>query len=343
MGGGDEAVDAWRWRRRRRGGGTVLSVDDVNDGLFACTGTTTVACGMNMAESPTKTGNNAWTGPNSFGSATSTIPYKTGTSLPVTCAVGEKYWHSTFQVEFACPTTDYWTPIAGAPGKYNPIIDEMCGNDNYPDASIYGERWFRAGSIADNSVNLADDDHPCVGNGYVASVNGLVGIALRNNSSDNDEKFGNFGGWSNRTGEYHWVFHIGDAAQVVYRIGMSSSLSAAAPTNGVYAQFASNSGCTLTGSDTGWTYHSRVAGTSTTDTGPTVTAYTWYHLRIRSVTAGIWLFAMSTNGGSFSTEKSLTSALTSKLAPVFQVTACDTNYKYISFDLFKGIQLGGVR
>lgn len=276
---------------------------------------------------------NTWVVQGGGGGGGSTV----GTSFPSTCTQGTKYWHSTLGVEATCVETDTWAYTGGTPGRFSRIYDEMCGSDNYPDNSIMGERWFKTGSITDLSSSLSDANHVCTFNMYNVGANAASGIALRYNSANNDTKFGTLGGLNTTLGEFHFIFQPNDITQVLYRVGLASGLEQALPTNGIYAQYASNSGCTVTGSDTTWKYTTRSGGTSSTANGPALTAGTWIHLRIRSVTAGTWLFSVSVSGGAFSTEQSLaTNVPSGTMAPVFLVVPCESVYKYLTADLYHG-------
>jgi hypothetical protein len=303
-------------------------------GAITITGST---IDVDTAYVPGKASSNTWTGVNDFSGATSTIPQKMGTSFPATCTKGERYWHNTLDVEATCVATDVWSYTGGMPGKFSRIYDEMCGSDNYPDNSIMGERWFKIGSNADLGSSLSDANHTCTFNFYQTGANNAAGIALRYNSTNNDTKFGTLGGLNTTLGEFHFIFRVDATTQVLHRVGLASGLEQALPTNGIYAQYASNSGCTVTGSDTGWVYSTRSAGTSSTASGPTLTANTWVHLRIRSVTAGTWRFSVSVDGAAFSTEQSLSTNVPSgNMAPVFLTVPCEAAYKYMTVDLYHG-------
>lgn len=320
------------------GGGAVSSVSAGATGALICSPTTgVIVCDVDPLYVPNKTGSNTWTGANDFSGATSTIPQKMGTSFPATCTKGERYWHNTLDVEVTCVATNVWSYTGGMPGKFSRIYDELCGSNNYPDNAILGERWFSTGPNADLGSSLSDANHVCTFNMYQTGANGVSGMALRYNSTNNASTFGTVGGLNTTVGEFHFVFQPNDITQVIYRVGLASGLEQPLPTNGIYAQYASNTGCTLTGTDTGWVYTTRASSVSSTASGPALTAGTWIHLRIRSVTAGTWLFSVSVNGGAFSTEQSLsTNVPSANLAPVFLVSSCEAVYKYLTADMYAG-------
>lgn len=133
-------------------------------------------------------------------------------------------------------------------------------------------------------------------------------------------------------------------SQTIWRVGLVDSTNQLSA-NGLWMRYASNSGCTETGADTGWVYEARNAGTSTTVNSPvSVTAGHSYRMRIRSTARGTILFSISDNGGAFTAETGVTTNLpTTALAPAFEVVSCDTNVHKITADRFDYIQTGLVR
>lgn len=319
----------------------VATVAGGASGSIVCTGTSNVLCDVDPGYAATLNGTNNFLGIQNAAGATATSPIKVATSDPATCTVGEYLYRSDLQQTKFCSATNTWT-VLGSSGfnRTTAYLDEeFCGLPANGDRNFtLGWQAIVNGGVQDGGANEADADHPCVAAVYANSAaNSITGFVLRWNTASNAAQYGVLGGFNaNKPSEYYFIAKVTDITQVNYRIGLMNADTAALPNDGLFFQFANNSGCTLTGSDTEWQVFSRASSTSTPVTsGVTVTANTWYTFRIRSTTPGTWLFSVSTNGGAFSTEVSRsTNVPSARLSPAMFVVGCTGGLRYLHLDKF---------
>jgi hypothetical protein len=145
-------------------------------------------------------------------------------------------------------------------------------------------------------------------------------------------------------GPYEFQFHFKTPSSVNFtkmRIGLvpaSYATTTTVPPDGVWAQFANAaSGCAIAENEPNWTY--KVANSSTTTSeasAVSVTADTWYTVRIRGNSPGEASFSVATGTGAFSTEIGpiTTNFPTTPLRPWFGVVTCESAVKPLIVDAF---------
>ena len=309
----------------RGGAGTV-------NGILKANGSGTVSAATAGTDYAGLSSSNTWTGSNTFGGATSTVPMKVATSDPSTCTVGEFLYRSDTESVKLCDETDVWRIVLSPPGSSFLIQDEFCGTAT----AQFDLNWTLVGNGNDTAYDASSFDRPCVTNFNQTGANGTAGLVLRFHGTNNNAAYGVMDGWTTKAGyEFIFIFRTEEITQTKFRVGLTSAISEAQPNDGIFIEFNNNTSCTNTGSDSTWKYYTRASSVSSSANGPTVTSYTWYKARIRSKTAGTWLFSVSTNGGAYSAEQSLsTNVPTAKLAPFFMTVSCDANYARMWVDYF---------
>jgi len=317
---------------------TAWDVSGVTD-LRALTSRVTLAAGEGISVST------GISGSNTVAVDASVVPrYSTGSGAPsASCTQGRDYYLDTAAgTLYQCTATNTWATVGGSATLFSPstftMYDEFCGVST----TTFNQTWSLTGNGVDTSYDYASFDHPCVTNVNNTGANAVAGLAMRFLGTANAASFGVLDGWQSKAGsEFVFIFQTEEITQTKFRVGLTSAMTEAQPTNGIFVEFSNNSGCTTTKSDTTWNYYTISGGTPSTAAGPSVAAYTWYKVRIRSTVAGTWSFSVSTNGGAYSTEQNLsTNVPTAKLAPFFQVVACDANYARMFIDYFSASTTG---
>lgn len=151
------------------GGGTYTAGPS---GALVLTGS---AFDIDTAYVPGKTTSNTWTGVNSFAGATSTAPMKVGTTLPVTCAVGEAFFDSDAtagQNVYGCTATNTWTLQGGAGGTRYITLPFWTSNTG-AGASPADATTYYAGCLA-RELETAAQSRPC----YVPIASTLVAVYM---------------------------------------------------------------------------------------------------------------------------------------------------------------------
>jgi hypothetical protein len=140
--------------------------------------------------------------------------------------------------------------------------------------------------------------------------------------------------WRVRTDYY-------ETSELEYRLGLLDNFGLSPPNHGLFIRFRNNTGCTVTGSDPGWVYETRAAGSSTTaSSGMSVTTNTWYTFRIRKVEPGKVRFSGCSGppACTLSQEVELTTNIpTAELVPVVQVSTCVSGYRKLLVDRFEAL------
>jgi len=138
--------------------------------------------------------------------------------------------------------------------------------------------------------------------------------------------------------EYQFVVRTDnyENTQVSYIVGLADSVSQQ-PTNGIWVRYRNNTGCTVTGSDTGWVHETRSSGTSTTQaSGMSVSTATVYRIRIRKSGSGVG-FSMCSGGPTctLGSETVITTNIpTADLVPYIQSVSCASGYRKLIADRF---------
>jgi hypothetical protein len=272
---------------------------------------------------------------------TSTKPSKAGVTRPVTCSPGETFIetgalpHSQWLV---CTATDTWTP-AGAPVFEPSGLVEW--DDFLPGSSASGQLgkfgWVSAGTVTDNdAANLFEN----------ASLPGT--LLMRSTADWSDVRMGvnKYGPLLPAVGsqlfESHFIVYPLTLTGVHHRVGWNRQDFG----SGVDYQDTSLSMIYRDGTDTNWMFQAcHAASCVAVDSGVTPVAATVYRLRIRTLAAGAYRFAISTAGGAFSAEKTICAsgcngtlaAIPSSagyLSPYFAIKSLDTTAKEALVDYF---------
>ncbi len=201
--------------------------------------------------------------------------------------------------------------------------------------------WSIGGTV---SSITGEGNHPGIYHFTTSTTaNGSASVSLLGTSGVRPvPPIGAAAGW-----ETEFIFRTGASlSEVKYRVGLTNAATfdQTSPLNGIYLEYANSTGCTTNGSaDSNWTYVSG-AGSVTRVSGPAIAASTWYKVRLRSLVMGTALFSVSTNGGAFGSEQSISSGVpATAVTPFFQVVTCDSNAKTIDADFWRYYQTGAVR
>lgn len=282
------------------------------------------------------------TGATTVSTDSATVPrYSTGSGVPsASCTQGRDFYLDTAAgTLYQCIATNTWAAVVRPDNSVFTLLDEFCGTATQQ----FDLNWTLIGNGNDSTYDQSSFDRPCVTNVNSTGANATSGLVLRYGLTNDATNFGIMDGWTTKTGmEFIFIFRTEEIGQTKFRVGLTSAMAEAQPANGIFVEYNNNTTCTTTGSDTTWKYYTRASSVSSSATGPSVAAYTWYKVRIRSTTVGTWLFSVSTNGGAYSAEQSLsTNVPTAKLAPFFQEVSCDANYARMWMDYFSA-QVTGV-
>jgi len=211
------------------------------------------------------------------------------------------------------------------------VAEEFLGShDSYLATDNYGLGWSFTGYAAAKLAGIAN--HPGVVDLQTTyGANGVSAIYLGGGAAP-------IAGLASGTNwSTEWIIRTPYVSQVKIRVGFLAAVdSQAVPSDGIWARFASSSGCTANQSDTTWMYETRNSSTSSTAAGPAIAQDGWYKIRMRSTTIGQVKFAIATNGGSFSAEQTIsTNVPDGALYPAAQIVSCADQWTRIHLDSFR--------
>jgi len=281
---------------------------------------------------------------------TATAPVKAATSLPATCAIGDLFFKTDAtagQNMYGCTATNTWTLLGdGGGGSSEPSINTSIIQDF--------EEWLSHGNNATApvgrlgwTVNM-DNGSGAATAGYESySSYNLIGVAEMAPAGVNARVTLHLGAYGMgyrwfaaaiNSWEYQFVVRTDnyENTQVSYIVGLADAVSQQ-PSNGIWVRYRNNTGCTVTGSDSGWVYETRSSGASTTQaSGMSVSTATVYRIRIRKSGSGVG-FSMCSGGPTctLGSETVITTNIpTANLSPYIQSVSCGAGYHKLFADRF---------
>ncbi len=243
--------------------------------------------------------------------ATESVPqYGASVSLPAGCSSWGLFYFdtdaATGQKLYYCNGMN-WEQVAG--GGSDPLHGDLVLREDFPggsneDGEIGQLGWDVQvfGSASGWSVQHTDG-----GNGHPGAVRLTSGTAantgplIRLAATSSAHLVSDLSSVGNLTAIF--IVRPGAAAAAVYRAGFVWAGNSGFLDPGEYVAFEFD---TRAGQTT-WNYAMQPNGGTkvTVDSGVSVTAGTWYALRLRVTTAGTYRFSVSTDGGAWSAEKTI--------------------------------------
>jgi len=280
---------------------------DASGAAESCTALpTTIAGTSNEITASASTGAVTLSLPSAVVLTSKTLRVPNSTSLPGTCTVGDSYMDTdatTGARWYLCEATNTWA-VQGAAASYNPmdrtvayLRDEFTpAVQNDGSTIILGQlAWMRQNNptTAYSTTNLSQS-HP----GILRVTNSSSAVGAIDLGASSAATLSNPTAYANW--EFQFAFRVSAiSANNVYRMGL-------------YNAFANNPtdyyGLIFDGStDTSWKVVMRAASgsTLTADSGVAASTANWFTMRIRSLVTGTVLVSFSTNGGAWSTEKTI--------------------------------------
>jgi hypothetical protein len=306
---------------KRVSGGTNISVTDAG---------TDAQVGLDTASAL------SWTGSINLSGAASTISWKTGTTLPSTCSVGESFFKtnaSAGQNVYGCTATNTWTLQGGSGGGLNYFdhtvfheVEQFCGTTGTTLAIGTQTRWGTSGiggGTAVAAANAGDAQHVCTARlGTGATVGYGTGFYEYPTAQVVNASV-------NYTWQVEYIFMLESTATTSARtyIGLTDTYGAVPPTNFIGLRFDTNLG------DAAFQYQACTSGTcTTTSSGVAPVGGTFYRVRMRGTALGTWAFCLNACG----TETTInTNVPTASLTPAVMIATDTTVAKFMQVDKFE--------
>jgi hypothetical protein len=276
----------------------------------------------------------SWTGSVNFSGAASTISWKTGTSLPSTCSVGESFFKtnaSAGQNVYGCTATNTWTLQGGSGGGLNYFdhtvfheVEQFCGTTDTALAIGTQTRWGTTGIGGGTAIaapNAGDAQHVCtarLGTGSTAGQGtGFYEYPTAQIINPN----------TNYTWQVEYIFMLESTASIRVKVGLTDQSNTITPTNFIGLRFDTNLG------DAAFQYQACTSGTcTTTSSGVAPSASTFYRVRMRGTASGTWAFCLNACG----TETTInTNVPTASLTPAVMIATDTTVAKFMQVDKFE--------
>lgn len=239
-----------------------------------------------------------------------------------------------------------WTTPSSAGGNPPPIdpsmlvlLDEFLPTTALAGGGAFGQLgWQPVGG----GVNFKEASSVNPWPGLVeVTTNGVINQATGIHTAGYGFSYPWFWNAAGRTGwEFEFAFKSDPyfTSQHVTRVGLVNTTSQD-PSEGIWAQVANNTGCSLNGAETDWTFYARAGGSgpAPVDSGVMYATNTYYKIRLRSVTVGQALLSISAGGETYSAETQLPISTTAALAPAFLIWGCDTQNHRVVVDRFQAM------